>query len=154
MDWAHVMTLREAACQIAFAHYGKPYIWGGDDAIAGYDCSGFAQDVLRAVGVLSGKQDYTADALATVVYKNVPREKDWKKLRSGMLVFWERPDHTIRHVAMVWKTLADRILVIGASGGGSNTKTRDDAIRDNAFVKVSPLGTDWAYAVDPYPVPF
>ena len=32
--------------------------------------------------------------------------------------------------------------VIGACGGGSDTKTTKDAIRDNAFVKMRPIGYD------------
>lgn len=148
------MSLRDAAVQIAWSHMGRPYIWGGDDAVVGFDCSGFAQEPLRSVGILPRKIDYSADGLLTVAFKDVPRVKEQYRLREGMLVFWAKPDGTMRHVEMVWQALTDRVLVIGAAGGGSNTKTAADAARDNAFVRVDKLGTDWFCAVDPFPAPF
>ena len=148
------MSIRDAAVQIAWSHMGEPYLWGGDDPVAGFDCSGFVQEPLRAVGILPRKIDYSADGLLTIAFRDVPRIKESYRLRPGMLVFWANPDRTMRHVEMVWEAFPDRVLTIGASGGGSKTQTREDAIRANAYVKVSPLGSDWDCAVDPFPAPF
>lgn len=148
------MSLRDDVCAIAFAHYGLPYIWGGDDPILGEDCSGFAQEPFRAVGLLPRAQDFNADGLLNVAWKNLPRIKEQRLLRPGDVVFWARPDKTIRHVEIVWRAYPDRVLTIGARGGGPKTRTREDAIRDNAFVKVSPLDLEWECAIDPFPNPF
>ena len=40
------------------------------------------------------------------------------------------------HVEM----MVDDLHVVGASGGGSKTKTIADAIKQNAFVKMRPVG--------------
>lgn len=148
------MNVREAAIQIAWSHMGRPYIWGGDDAVVGFDCSGFVQESLRSVGILGRGVDHTADSLLNAAFMNLPRIKEQYRLREGMLVFWARPDGKIRHVEMVWQALTDRVLIIGAAGGGSNTKTAADAARDNAYVRVDKLGSDWLCAVDPFPAPF
>ena len=149
-----MLPLRDAAIAIAWSQMGKPYIWGGDDAVLGFDCSGFVQEPLRSVGILPRKIDYSADGLLNVAFRDIPRTNDRHQLREGMLVFWARPDNTMRHVEMVWRALVDRVLIIGAAGGGANTKTPADAIRDNAYVRVDPLGSDWFCAVDPFPTPF
>lgn len=46
----------------ALSYLGTPYIWGGDDP-SGFDCSGFVIECLKSVGLLSEKEDYTADGL-------------------------------------------------------------------------------------------
>jgi len=28
------------------------YLWGGDDPLAGFDCSGFVIEILKSVGIL------------------------------------------------------------------------------------------------------
>ncbi len=55
--------LRAAAVSYAQRFIGLPYLWGGDDPIAGFDCSGLIVDVLQAVGLLAHKSDYSAAAL-------------------------------------------------------------------------------------------
>lgn len=136
------MSIRAIAIQVAWANYGKPYLWGGDDAVAGFDCSGFAIEILQSVGHLPAG-DWTAAGL-------------WDHLRGlrvdyatpGCLVFWETPSGRIRHVEFC---IGDG-LSIGASGGGSRTRTEADAIRHNAFIKVRPIEGRGAIAgfADPF----
>ena len=56
----------------------------------------------------------------------------------------------IIHVEM----MVDDPHVVGASGGGSKTRTIEDAIRDNAYVKQRPIGYrgDNYLVVDPFKV--
>ena len=108
---------------------GTPYIWGGDD-FAGFDCSGFVIELMKSVGILSRKGDWTAQGLWDQL-------KEFKAERAGIgcLVFWQNRSGKIVHVEFC---LTDD-LAIGASGGGSKVVSREAAMKYNAFVKVRPI---------------
>ena len=120
---------RDLVLQIAFSYLGTPYTWGGDD-FSSFDCSGFAIELLKSVGALPRKGDWTAAAL-------------WHKFpikpangKAGDLVFWAiMQGGRIIHVEI----MINDDLAIGASGGGRKTKTRQDAIKHNAFIKIRPI---------------
>jgi hypothetical protein len=128
---------------------GTPYRWGGDDPIEGFDCSGLVIDPLQAVGILPDPGDWTAADLAEHFGdRRVTNEDD---LQPGCLLFWENKAGTrIVHVEIVWHVFRERILCIGARGGGSRTTTREDAAAQNAYVKVRPARPGWCRAVDPF----
>ena len=110
---------------------GHFYLWQGDDP-KGFDCSGLIVEVLQSVGLLRHKSDYTADMLYKR-YKSRMRDRGYK----GCLIFWlNNTQERAVHVEM----MVDDHHTVGASGGGKRTKTIADAIRDNAFVKMRPLG--------------
>ena len=123
--------LRERAVSYLDKWIGHFYLWSGDDP-SGFDCSGLIVEVLQGVGLIPHKSDYTANGLYGM-FKDRKRSHG----RKGHLVFWMNPtqDRMI-HVEM----MVDNYHAVGASGGGSRTKTIADAIRDNAFVKMRPLG--------------
>lgn len=131
-------TIREIAHETAAVHRGGFYGWGGDDPSL-FDCSGFGVEILKTCGILPRRVDYTASGLFVFL------EKAGKSLREpsgeGCFAFWGRNDDpgTIYHVEMVWAVVGQLWLSIGASGGGRRTLTREDAIRDNAFIKVRPM---------------
>lgn len=108
---------------------GKWYKWGGDDP-SGFDCSGLAIECLKAVGKLPRKFDTTAAGL-----QNMYKDKTVETASAGCLVFWTSSSGKIIHVEIC----LDEFLAVGASGGGSKTRTVDDAIRHNAFIKVRPM---------------
>ena len=120
------------ALKVAWSFLGKPYIWGGDDPMRGFDCSGFVIEVLKSVGVLPRKGDWTAHDL-------------WMKFGNGKLqraipgdlVFWQ---NRLGHVIHVELCVSDG-LSIGAAGGGSAILTIRDAIEKNAFIKVRPYNS-------------
>ena len=106
---------------------GTWYVYGGDDP-SGLDCSGLAVEALQSVGIIPDKSDYTADGL-------------WRKFQNqtvskpvpGCLVFYGTSDRA-SHVEIY---LGDGVN-IGASGGGANIKTAEDAKGANAFIKPRP----------------
>lgn len=119
--------MRDVALKIAFSYIGRPYIWGGDDP-SGFDCSGFIIEILKSIGRLPRKGDWTASQLS----------QKWQRTGTphrGDLVFWENEYHHVIHVEMC---IGDG-LAIGASGGGSKTLTVADAAKHNAFIKVRPI---------------
>ena len=107
---------------------GHFYLWGGDDP-SGFDCSGLILEVLKSVGLIRPNIDMTAYDL----YRWFNHSKTIKP-GPGKLVFWFREAKVI-HVEM----MIDNDHTVGASGGGSATKTIADAVRHNAFVKMRPL---------------
>ena len=120
---------RDMALKIAWKFYGTYYTWGGDDP-SGFDCSGLIVECLKSVDCLPRSGDWTAASL----WHRFPIKPANGK--AGDLVFWSNvPNGRIIHIEMC----ISEELSIGASGGGSRTKTRQDAIRHNAFIKVRPF---------------
>lgn len=108
---------------------GIPYIWGGDDPMRGYDCSGFVQELLASEG-LDPPGDQTADSL----YHHFRALDLGSGPQLGALAFYGTYERII-HVALC----INRDQVIEAGGGGRACKTREDAIRHNAHIRVRPL---------------
>lgn len=139
--------LASIADRYAWTKVDEPYIWGGDD-FAGRDCSGFAIEVLQGVGLFPHGKDATADGL-------FHRYQLTDNPARGCLALWGSNGRAT-HVAWVTDVPApDCVLVLEAGGGGSKTLTREDAIKQNAFVRLRRvLGdgcrTDLLGYVDPF----
>jgi hypothetical protein len=126
------VTRRELALAYAWEFLGTFYSWGGDDPAQGFDCSGLMVEVLKGAGILARGSDFTAEGLRTMF-------QEVSTPTPGCLVFRLSPaTGKAVHVEMVYKVIEDEPLTIGASGGGSKTLTREDAIKANAFVKCRP----------------
>jgi len=160
---------RKLAEKVAWSLHGLPYIWGGDDPVSGFDCSGLCIEILKSVGILPRSGDWTAQGLFSHFEPqrvNVPG--------LGCLVFFKKTyAHAIHHVEFC----LDSQISMGASGGGSQTGVQprlppnptemdrinfkldrllwlsgDSATRHNAYTKVRPfVSRDDLYAfVDPF----
>ena len=115
--------------RVAFSHLNRPYVWGGDNPLVGFDCSGLAIEILKSVAILPRAGDWTAQGLHTLFQDLATDDPDL-----GCLVFWGDP---IKHVEFC----LNRKLSIGASGGRSITRTVQDAIDQDAYIKIRPFGS-------------
>lgn len=129
------MSDREIAVKIAWSFLGQPYIWGGDDPIQGFDCSGLIIEILKSLGYISENEDYSANSLASKFNRIYEFGKNEIPLEAGDLIFWQIKNSRFSHVELA----IGKFHSIGASGGGNNVKSIEDAIKYNAFIKVRPI---------------
>ena len=132
------------AQEVAWRYLGRPYVWGGDDPIRGFDCSGFCIEILKSVGILPRKGDWTAQGLWDK-FSQYEVEEPY----AGCLVFWTNTSGDwIIHVEFS----ISASYCIGASGGGSKTNDVQDAIDHNAYIKVRPWASRAHFKgfVDPF----
>jgi len=121
---------KELAMELLWKFLGLPYIWGGDDPVKGFDCSGLVIEVLKSVGILPHVGDWTANDL----FWNKFCGKEIEVPKAGVLVFWFNGQKAV-HVEMC----IDDKYCIGASGGGPRILSEQDAINKNAYVKMRPI---------------
>lgn len=121
-----IKTLNEYAIQFV----GLPYLWGGDDPILGFDCSGFAQEIMAAAGV-----DPPGDQTAQMLYNYLSENGLYNVRRGGSFAFYGKGPQKITHVAYLF----DKFTIIEFGGGGSRTKSEEDAARHNAYCRLRPL---------------
>ena len=120
---------RAIATRIAWHFLGKPYLWGGDNPIAGFDCSGFVIEILKSVGILPHKGDWTAAGLLGKFTPQIVQSP-----HEGCLAFFGSTEK-ITHV----EYCLTPAFTIGASGGGSKTDSEQAAIDQDAYIKIRPI---------------
>jgi cell wall-associated NlpC family hydrolase len=125
----------------ALAYLGTPYVWGGDDP-SGFDCSGFVLECLKSGGIVSEREDHTAEQLRAKFSANVIPTP-----RSGALQFLLDKNGKATHVVIC----LDEHFQIGASGGTSTTTSISDAWRQNAYIKIRPIQSEVnSVFIDPF----
>jgi cell wall-associated NlpC family hydrolase len=116
---------QEIAIDYIMRYSGKPYQWGGDDPMTGFDCSHLVCEYLKAKGKLAWKEYLTAAQLQE-------RCKSLATPRRGALVFWKNSSGIVSHVGICLNSE----LYLGAEGGDSTTTDARQAAIQNAYVKV------------------
>jgi len=117
----------------AMSFVGTPYRWGGDDPMAGYDCSGLVVEILQAHGMLDPNVDKTAENLYN--YFKMDKSIETRLCSLGALVFYGHSHQRITHVAFG----LDRYRILEAGAGGKRIITMGDAIKYNAYVRIRPV---------------
>lgn len=123
------MTSIQIAVTYALSFLGEPYRWGGDDPMAGFDCSGLVQEILASVGL-----DPLGDQSAQMLYDYF-KPVSQSVIGPGALVFFGKDIRSITHVGF----MVNSRCMVEAGGGGSTTTTLDAAIKQNAFVRIRPF---------------
>ena len=134
----NVNEMLELAEKVAWSFHGTFYSWGGDDPSA-FDCSGYVMEILQSVGIIGSKEDMNAEAL-------YQRFEKMDSPAAGLLAFRFNEETGLAvHVGFM---VSDE-FVLHAAGGGSHVKTKEDAIKHNAFIKLRPV---WPGAIfcDPF----
>lgn len=99
--------------------------------MAGFDCSGFVQELLASVGL-----DPPGDQTAQSLFDYFDKHGEQSPVPGvGVLAFYGESVSKIIHVAM----FIDPYRLIEAGGGGSKTLTKQDAVSQNAYVRVRHL---------------
>ena len=115
----------------ALSMLGTPYIWGGNNRLEGFDCSGFVLEALRSIGEAPHR-----DSTAYQISNYLRRNPNWHRAdkERGSLLFFGTGDF-IKHVSI---SLGDN-LMIESGGGDRRTLTRRDAQARGAMVRVRPI---------------
>jgi len=139
------MNKRGLSIEVAKGFLNLPYRWGGNDPLAGFDCSGLIVEILQSVGIMARGLDYTANGLSKLY-----AESDL--MEPGNLVYWDwNGDGIYDHIEMIaFIDDTGEVFTIGASGGGSATTSEESAISQDAFVKIRPLRDGWKFISDPF----
>lgn len=113
----------------AMSFLSVPYKWGGESPLEGFDCSGFVQECLRAIGE-DPRNDQTAQAL---YFKFKAKEKT--EVKKGDLLFFGNRRSAITHVAIALNST----LMIECGGGNSSTVSVSRAREQRAYVRIRPI---------------
>jgi cell wall-associated NlpC family hydrolase len=111
----------------------KPYIWGGDDPIIGFDCSGFVQECYSAIGL-----DPVGDQTAQGLYDYYSNNNWIEKKQRGSILFFGKSRSKITHTAIA----IDEDFMFEAGGGNSTTINLVEAAKKNAFIRLRPIRKD------------
>ena len=129
-----------------FAHLGLPYIWGGDDPILGFDCSGLAVEMLISFGRKPPGFDTNAQGLYAEYIQcasSVPK--------LGALIFYGASPTEVEHVGIGLNSWQ----MIEAGGGGRSTTTEKKAAAQNAYSRVRSVydRKDYLGSANPFYLP-
>lgn len=101
------------AVQYALAQVGTPYVWGGEQAGVGFDCSGLAQAAMAAAGI-------AVPRVAQDQFDVGPRLPAGAPLAPGDLVFFGSGPADVTHVGLVVDPAG---LMVDAPHAGADVRT-------------------------------
>lgn len=115
----------------ALSFVGIKYFYGGDDPISGWDCSGYAGEILMAFGIIPHGTKHSAQML----YDRIESNSSVNIWGLGALSFYGKSVTQISHVGFC----LDQFSMTEAGGGDSTTITQAVASSKNAFVRIRPI---------------
>lgn len=134
-DLRQMINDRSFSMEYAMRYIGTYYSWGGDDPVGGFDCSGLASEIGKAVGFLKRKERLTAEGFRQRFFSGDPSYKIDQPFTGAFILYVDKTQNKATHIEMC----IDGKRSIGANGGGSTTITKADAIVNNAFVQIRPI---------------
>lgn len=122
----------EAMIGYGFQFIGTVYVWGGKELKkdAGYDCSGFVQELLESIGIVSSgiNNAMSAQQLFDKLHSHVQGQK---VAGAGDILFFGKDLKSLNHIAIA---LSDRLML--EAGGGSDT------LKQSGMVRMRPIRKD------------
>jgi cell wall-associated NlpC family hydrolase len=118
---------------VAMQYLGTPYIWGGQKATVGFDCSGFVQTVLQDCELYTKETDRTAQAL----YYHLSDNGKLSELKHGAVLFFGRDTDSITHTAIA----INPDTMIEAGGGDRETTIENYRDYKDARVRIKPINS-------------
>jgi cell wall-associated NlpC family hydrolase len=96
---------------------GIKYTWGGESADEGFDCSGFVQECLAAVG-----KDPALDQNAQAFYNHFVHKTIYSPAtpKRGTLLFFGKDEKSISHIAIAISS--DQMIEAGGEGRVATTR--------------------------------
>jgi cell wall-associated NlpC family hydrolase len=116
--------------EYAKSFIGTNYLWGGNNAIEGFDCSGLVQEILASVGLDPEGRD-TAQSLYNILKVGASQKN---VCEAGTIIFYGKDTSNITHIAFA----IDGHRIIEAGGGGSKTVDKNSAAKISAQVRIRP----------------
>lgn len=117
--------------QYAFSFIGKPYIYGSDDPLVGFDCSGYVEELLLA----SGEIPFGTPKMNAQAIYNQYAKRGNSVYGTGSLAFFGQDAMHVDHVGFC----VDQYLMLEAGGGTAETTSLAAAIEHHAFIKLRPI---------------
>jgi peptidoglycan endopeptidase LytE len=111
----------------------QPYIWGGDDPLLGFDCSGLVMEWFKTCGFYNG-QDMNAQQIHDYLRADSSRFIPIP-LHKGSLVFFGKSRIYLSHVGI----LISKQYMLEAGGGNHTTVNKEISAKQNAYVRIRPL---------------
>ena len=108
-------TAGSVALQWALAQIGTPYVWGGETAGVGFDCSGLVQAAYAVAGVALPR-------VAQDQYDGTPRVPPGSPLAPGDLVFFGGGPASIDHVGLYVGVVDSQNVMVDAPHTGADVR--------------------------------
>lgn len=126
------MNTLETLIDYAKRFIGKPYLFGGDDPVYGFDCSGLACELLRLTGLVPYNFRANAQGIHDFLIKLPGIHQFPSPSGAGSFVFFGKDLKSIVHVGFC----IGGNFMVEAGGGDSTTTSEEVASKRNAFVKI------------------
>lgn len=114
---------------------GVPYIWGGNNPLVGFDCSGLVMEGLKRQGLVGPHEDLTSQGIyeRLVGFKHFAPET--VHLQENDLLFFGTSPMNITHISVA----RDNHIMLEAGGGDSSCTSVEISKQKNAFVRERPI---------------
>jgi cell wall-associated NlpC family hydrolase len=124
----------DEAIKYSEAWLGTPYKWGGEAIGEGVDCSGLVRRIMhRCLPDFPGNDMTAQGIMDKLIEMGCDLDQTGREsVRAGHVLFFGKHIHHITHVAFAttpWH-------MIEAGGGGSRTRTKEDAYAQGAWVRI------------------